>query len=201
MNEQEAFWKGNFGDEYVDRVNGDEFIAAKINFFSQALRAAFNVYTVIDLGANRGLNANALKALLPTLNYTGVEIGDKAFAQLQSNQAVDNSIHSSIHNLFVDKTFDLALITGVLIHLSPNTLPEVYKLLYALSSKYIIISEYYNSVPVEIDYRGNKGKLFKRDFCQEFISSTGSKLIDYGFLYHADTKYKHADMTWFLLQK
>ena len=201
MNEQELFWKGSFGDQYVERVNGDDFISAKVDFFSQALRTTHDVGSVIDLGANRGLNAIAIKSLLPTVKYTGVEISDKAYEQLASNPSVDTAIHASIHDFSTSNTFDLAMITGVMIHLNPDTLSSVYNLLHSLSNQFILISEYYNPTPVEIDYRGHKGKLFKRDFCGEFVSQTNAKLLDYGFLYHGDTKYKHADMTWFLLRK
>ena len=35
--------------------------------------------------------------------------------------------------------------------------------------KYICIVEYYNPTPVEVIYRGHKGKLFKRDFAGEML--------------------------------
>lgn len=200
MNEQEKFWKGEFGDEYVERVDGSQFVAAKIDMFIKALKVAGDINSIIELGANRGLNANALKAILPNSHYTGVEIGDKAFSLLEQNSNVDECHHASIHELRTDKKFDLAIIAGVMIHLNPDTLPDVYKLLASLSARYVLISEYYNPSPVEINYRGHKGKLFKRDFAQEFVDQTGFKLIDYGFLYRNDPKFHHADMTWFLLE-
>ena len=43
----------------------------------------------------------------------------------------------------------------------------------------------------------NKG----RDFAKEFMDQSGFKLVDYGFLYRFDQKFKHDDMTWFLLEK
>lgn len=201
MNEQELFWKSEFGDEYVDRNDGPKFVAAKIDMFIKALKSANNISSIIELGANRGLNANALKAILPNCHYTGVEIGDKAFSLLKQNPKVDDCHHTSIHELKVTKKFDLAMIAGVMIHLNPSSLPDVYHLLASLSNRYILISEYYNPNPVEVNYRGHSGKLFKRDFAGEFIEQTGCKLIDYGFLYRNDPKFHHADMTWFLLEK
>lgn len=201
MNEQELFWKGEFGNEYVDRNNGSKFVAAKIDMFTKALKVSSNIKTVIELGANRGLNASALKSILPNSHYTGVEIGDKAFSLLRENECVDDCYHSSIHEFDHDKQFDLAMIAGVLIHLNPESLVSVYRLLANLSARYVLISEYYNPTPVEINYRGHAGKLFKRDFANEFMEHTGFKLLDYGFLYRNDPKFHHADMTWFLLER
>jgi len=74
--------------------------------------------------------------------------------------------------------------------------------LYALSQRYILIAEYYNPVPVEVSYRGNSGKLFKRDFAGEMLDRYADlQLLDYGFGYHRDSQFPVDDITWFLLEK
>ena len=35
--DQEIFWAGNFGDEYISRNKSDELLASNLNFFSKAL--------------------------------------------------------------------------------------------------------------------------------------------------------------------
>ncbi|MEO9872945.1 hypothetical protein [Ekhidna sp.] len=35
--EQEKFWAGDFGDQYIDRNKSDEYLASNLNFFSKAL--------------------------------------------------------------------------------------------------------------------------------------------------------------------
>jgi len=201
MNEQELFWKGEFGDEYIDRNDGSDFIASKIDLFIKALKVAKDINSIIELGANRGLNANALKSILPNSHFTGVEISDKAYKLLNQNPDVDSCCHASIHTFDTEEKYDLAIIAGVMIHLNPNTLNNVYKQLAKFSSKYVLIAEYYNPTPVSIEYRGHEGKLFKRDFAKEFMDKTGFSLLDYGFLYRHDMKFKHSDITWFLMQK
>ena len=201
MNEQELFWKGEFGDEYADRNFGTQFVAAKVDMFVKALKVANNIKSIIELGANRGLNANALKTILPNIHYTGVEIGEKAYKLLSQNSNVDKCYHSSIHDFETEEKYDVAFIAGVMIHINPKTLTEVYKQLEKLSQKYVLICEYYNPVPVSIEYRGHEGKLFKRDFAKEFMDETGYRLLDYGFLYRHDVKYQHDDVTWFLMEK
>lgn len=96
----------------------------------------------------------------------------------------------------------MSLIRGVLIHINPDKLPIVYRNLYQSTNKYILISEYYNPDPVELTYRGHKGKLFKRDFAGEILDTFKDlRLVDYGFLYHRDNNFDYGDSTWFLLEK
>ena len=64
---------------------------------------------------------------------------------------------------------DLVLIKGVLIHVNPSLLEEVYKKLHKVNDKYILIAEYYNRNSTEVEYRGFSERLFKRDFCGEIM--------------------------------
>ena len=74
--------------------------------------------------------------------------------------------------------------------------------LYNASNKYILIAEYYNQTPIMIDYRGNKDRLFKRDFAGEILDKYPDlKLIDYGFFYNRDSNFKVDDINWFLMEK
>ena len=91
---------------------------------------------------------------------------------------------------------------GVLIHINPERLLDVYKRLYKFSDEYICIAEYYNPSPVTIPYRGHNNKLFKRDFAGELMSIYPDlQLIDYGFSYHKDPVFPQDDITWFLMKK
>ena len=98
--------------------------------------------------------------------------------------------------------FDLVLIKGVLIHINPDYLPQVYETLYQSTGRYLLISEYYNPTPVQVSYRGHSDRLFKRDFCGEFLDHYPDfELIDYGFVYHRDPNFPQDDTTWFLLER
>ena len=97
--------------------------------------------------------------------------------------------------------FDLTFTKGVLIHINPEMLPVVYQNLYDLSNRYIMVCEYYNPAPESIDYRGNKDRLFKRDFAGELMRKYNLKLIEYGFNYQHDPYFTNDDSTWFLLSK
>jgi spore coat polysaccharide biosynthesis protein SpsF len=155
----------------------------------------------VELGTNAGNNLQALHQLLPRCELFGVEINANACAQAQALD-IAQIWHGSLFDFPRERTFDLTLSKGVLIHLAPELLPAAYAQLYALSRRYILIAEYYNPSPVEVSYRGNSGKLFKRDFAGEMLDRHDDlQLVDYGFGYHRDPQFPVDDITWFLLEK
>ena len=204
--EQEIFWAGDFGSDYINRNKGDEAVASNIALFSRALDRCDRINSAIELGANIGLNLVALKLLYPDQMQSAVEINHDAVKELHQNlpdcKIYEQSILEIDTNNISEEGVDLVFIRGVLIHISPDALDEVYEKLYKLSKRYILISEYYNPNPVAIEYRGHTNKLFKRDFCGEVLDKYPDlKLIDYGFVYHRDPVFPQDDITWFLLEK
>lgn len=200
--DQEKFWAGDFGNEYCDRVTGDQLMAFCTAFFSDILRSTTNVDSVIEFGANIGLNLRALNSLKPLAELSAVEINAKAAALLRTSQNIKHVYETSIFDFVPDFQRDLVLIKTVLIHINPDFLSKVYELLYESSKKYICIAEYYNPTPVTVEYRGHSEKLFKRDFAGEIMNKYPDlRLVDYGFFYHNDNNYPVDDINWFLLQK
>ena len=49
--EQEEFWQGNFGDEYVDRNQSDILLASNISFFSKVFNRTGQIALSWNLGA------------------------------------------------------------------------------------------------------------------------------------------------------
>jgi pseudaminic acid biosynthesis-associated methylase len=198
--EQEAFWAGEFGDDYIGRNKGENKVASNIMFFSKILLRIGSIESVIEFGANIGLNLLAMKQLLPSAKFAAIEINDKAARELKHIQGVD-VYQDSILNFTPPKKYELVLAKGVLIHIAPDRLTDVYERLYQAYSKFILLAEYYNPTPVEVSYRGHKEKLFKRDFAGEMLDRFPQlRLLDYGFVYHRDS-FPQDDMTWFLMEK
>jgi pseudaminic acid biosynthesis-associated methylase len=199
--EQENFWAGEFGDEYLKRNRGEKPIAANIALFSKVLQRTNGIESIIEFGANIGLNLEAISLLRPQIKMSAIEINQNA---VESLKRFDNLHihHSSILDFIPDRLHDLVLIKGVLIHINPEELSRVYDLLYQSCGRYICIAEYYNPTPVELGYRGHAGKLFKRDFAGEMLDKYPDlTLLDYGFAYHRDNSFPQDDITWFLLEK
>lgn len=200
--EQELFWAGEFGNNYILRNKEKEIIASNINLFSNVIKSTMDVNSVIEFGANIGLNLLAIKNIRPNIDISGVEINQEACKDLIKICGEKNTYHDSILDFKVDYKRDLSLIKGVLIHINPDYLQKVYELLYSSSKKYICIAEYYNPTPVMIPYRGFNERLFKRDFAGEMLDKYNDlSLVDYGFVYHRDNNYPQDDITWFLLEK
>lgn len=201
--EQEGFWAGEFGNEYVSRNNVGANISNKMVVFTKALTRTTNLRTVLELGANIGQNIVALQMIKPELTFGAVEINQKAIQTLNTRKNT-TVFPGSIFDFSPEDLgkYDLTFTSGVLIHIDPTKLTEMYRKLYHCSSRYIFIKEYYNPTPVEVPYRDNRDKLFKRDFAGEMLDQYPDlKLIDYGFQYHRDNNFPSDDSTWFLLEK
>jgi len=199
--EQEEFWAGEFGNTYIDRNNDSQIIAGNVNLFSKILSRTNSVKSTTEFGANIGLNLIAIKQLLPNCIFSAVEINETACKELKKNDWL-NTFNESILSFDCKEKYDFVFSKGVLIHINPDELQIVYKKLYDSSRKYILIIEYYNPSPVEINYRGHGGKLFKRDFAGEMLKLYPTlELIDYGFSYHLDPNFPQDDLNWFLLKK
>lgn len=200
--EQEAFWAETFGDEYVDRNQGERSIASNTAFFAQALRRTQAIGSVLELGANIGMNLQALHRLLPECELHAVEINARAVGYLRELPYVSEVTGGSILDFTASRAFDLVMIKGVLIHLAPAVLPDVYDRMFAASARYLLIAEYYHPTPVAVSYRGHQNRLFKRDFAGEMLERHPSlQLVDYGFVYRRDPKWAQDDTNWFLLEK
>ena len=198
--EQEDFWAGDFGVGYIDRNNSEQLLYFKVAMWTRMLRAAHSVTSIRELGCNIGLNLVALRRLNPTIELSGYEINETAArqaAELNVARIHQGSVLDPIDEAAVDLTFT----SGVLIHINPDYLKNVYDNLVNGSNRYVLVAEYYNPVPTKISYRGHENKLFKRDFAGDLIDDYGLKLVDYGFVYRRDNCAPQDDVTWFLLEK
>ena len=200
--EQENFWANSeWGKDYIQR-NGRELIKNNISFFNTIIEKCSNVNSIIEFGANIGLNLHALNTLFNNIDLNAIEINNQAVSELKKLDFLNEVYHESILEFKPTKKWDLVLIKTVLIHINPEYLDTVYEKLYQSSNKYILIAEYYNPSPVTINYRGHENRLFKRDFAGEMLAKYDDlELVDYKFIYHGDNNFPQDDITWFLLRK
>lgn len=203
--EQEKFWAGEFGNAYIERNNNEKILASNIGLFAKIFeRGRIQAESIIEFGSNIGLNLVAINKIMPSIHqFAAIEINERAAAVCSENMDGKIKIYQdSILDCNILEKYDITLISGVLIHINPDMLQEVYQKLYDASRRYIIISEYYNPTPVTVNYRGNSERLFKRDFAGEMLDKFPDlRLIDYGFSYHRDPVFPADDSTWFLLEK
>jgi spore coat polysaccharide biosynthesis protein SpsF len=214
----QEFWKGDFGNDYTERNVGLEennYHMFKKIFLNHdennyPIERSNDIKSIIEFGAGSGQNIKALKRIFPDAKITAVEINEKA-SQYMADYGIYPVFNESILSYrnkidtVTTKKHELVLTKGVLIHIPPEELIETYRALYHCSNKYILICEYYNPVEIEIPYRGNSGKMWKRDFAGDMMDMFPDLiLLDYGFCYNRPSesnKYIQDSITWFLLKK
>lgn len=202
MSKTEEFWKGEFGIEYAKRNTG--LVARNAVFFAKALLPVMGIrqpQSVLELGCGTGQNLEALQLLLGTqTELEGIEINEQAAKACKVGIIHVRSLLGLTGSTWL-RTWDLVLTKGVLIHQPPEELPRIYDMMYRASNRYIFIAEYYDPIPVEVEYRGHQGVLWKRDFAGELMDQHPDvKLVDTGFAYHRAPQ-PQDDLTWFLLEK
>ena len=110
--EQEAFWAGEFGDEYIARNVGDQLLASNLSLFSRALTQTNGLASCIEFGANVGMNLRALKLLYPAQEQAAVEINASAVEVLRKTLAPGSVFHASLLVYAPARQYDLVLIKG-----------------------------------------------------------------------------------------
>jgi spore coat polysaccharide biosynthesis protein SpsF len=201
--EQEKFWAGKFGREYIERNNLlPKVFAALVRQWGQILsRMDAAPKSILEIGSNIGNNLHALHSLLPEAKLTGIEINPVA-AEIVRKWGKAEVIEQSILEFIPSRTWDLVFTSGVLIHINPDKLKAVYTVMYKALSKYLCIAEYYSPNPEEVDYRGYSHKMYRRDFAGEILDTFPDlALRGYGFTYHRDPLFQLDDVTWFLMEK
>lgn len=191
-------WSGINGQQYTNRQA--LAIESRRKMFADIFDAmVIKPKTVIEFGANIGDNLRAIRQIQGAI-LTGVEINETLLDRLQL--AADSAIVGAIQSFNPYRKWDLTFTRGLLIHIPPAELHAAYRTLYDCSSRHILICEYYNPTPVEVEYRGQKGLLWKRDFAGEMLDSYSDlRVVDYGFVWHRDPEYPQDDVTWVLLEK
>lgn len=196
---QEAFWAGDFGDRYSSRNIGDQWVASNTALFSRVLSRSPQVGSVFEIGANIGLNVLALQRLLPDAQIAGLEINDGAADQLEKTGCT--VFRGSALSFQPTQTYDFVFTKGVLIHISPEHLADVYALMHKASHRYIFLAEYYSPRAESVTYHGESERLFRRDFAGDLLDRFDDlRLVDSGFAYHRGS-FPQDDLTWFLLEK
>jgi len=198
---QEELWAGEFGNDYIIRNRDGALISSNRALFDKILSRTTGVTSAIEFGPNIGNNLRALRELMPEGDLHSVEINAAAAEEIRAWGGATVEV-ASVLEFEPARQWDLSFTKGVLIHLPPEALPDIYDKLAAASSRYVMVCEYYNPSPVEVTYRGHEHALFKRDFAGEIMDAHPElRLVDYGFAYHRDPMHPLDDSTWFLMEK
>ena len=202
---QAELWRGDFGDAYIDRNQASHgAIAAVVKLWSEilSLTADRPPRSILEVGANIGINLRALKILTQAPLFA-VEPNDKARAVLaQEGVLPAGNIRNGIAQRlpFADCAADLVFTSGVLIHVNPDDLGAACDEIYRCSTRYIVCIEYFADQPETVHYRGQSEALFKRDFGSFWLDRFPDlRTLGYGFAWKRMTGIGNS--TWWLFEK
>lgn len=106
LTEQEAFWAGSFGSEYIQRNQGAALLASNLDFFSKALSKADGI-SGIEFGANIDMNLQAIKFLYPEIDLHAIELNAEAAEELSTLVPSSQVPKGSILGFTSTKQWDL----------------------------------------------------------------------------------------------
>lgn len=152
-----AWWSGKEGDEYLKRNRVDW--RKRIPFWREVLDAT-GARSVYEFGCNAGWNLSAIKRAYPDVAVAGMEI---------NGQAADIAEGVGLRVGTGDEPYDpapheLTFTAGVLIHIPPPDLHAFMQRVIDTSSQWVLAVEYEAPEEQEIEYRGQSGLLWKRDY-------------------------------------
>lgn len=202
---QLAAWQGAFGNAYIDRnPASDAIIALRAQGFARMLAPLCGRApgSVLEIGANIGLNLRALQRL-GVGGLQAVEPNPRARAQLIADRVLPASqvFDACAEALpFGDRTIGLVLTCTVLIHLPDASLDAACEEIHRVAARDILIAEYFSPQPHTVHYRGHDEMLFKRDYGGLFLDRFADlELLDYGFLWKRTSGFD--DVNYWLLRR
>lgn len=173
-----AFWQGNFGDDYTDR--NEVPWSDRVPFWRQIVGKT-GARSFLDVGCNAGWNMRAIRTIgNGELEMTGVDVN--AHALLKANEQgldVMELPAEQVAEKFGEGACDMAITSGVLIHIPPDALLRTMRAITAVSRRWVLAVEYDAINETEVEYRGHKGRLWKRPY-GELYMEMGLELVETG---------------------
>ncbi len=201
MNLQLDAWTGKFGDEYTKRNPiSPELIQKRAKTLENIIKPLAPV-SILEVGCNIGLNLIAcLSFMRPPAVLAGVEPNLRArrVAEMSGMQIFKVFPDAGQELGFFDSFFDLILTCGVLIHCELGEAEKIVGEMRRVSKKYLLFMEYFNKTDEEIEYQGEKGLLWKRNWPDHFKAWGLSKQISCGF---AGKQQGFDDIHWWVYKK
>jgi pseudaminic acid biosynthesis-associated methylase len=156
-------WKGDFGDQYTLRNPVDW--RSRVDGFRMIL-SGLTIGRVLEIGCNRGHNLVAFSEILgPRVELVGVEPNLSALHLARRSTVQAGFLSGTLYDLpFKGGYFDLVFTCGVLIHVPDEKLPTALLEMDRVTSRYLLMIEYFSEQDEGLVYRGESGLLWKRDF-------------------------------------
>ncbi len=202
---QISFWRGSFGDNYTERNRPtDDIVRARCSLWAKIFAnfLAEPPARILEIGTNLGANLGALRMLSSAEFYAVEPNADARRALLASGVIPEENVSDAVAAdlPFADRFADLVFTSGVLIHIHPKDLLESCAEIHRVADKYIVCIEYFSDKQEEVEYGGERERLFKRDFGAFWLDNFADlEVLDYGFAWKRVTRLDN--LTWWVFRK
>jgi pseudaminic acid biosynthesis-associated methylase len=198
MEQQLAAWQGEFGKAYTDRnvVDWQDRVP-----WLRGMLDGIAVSSALEVGCNRGHNLIALSEIFGAeCDIVGIEPNRYALGIARESSSRVGVLRGTIFDLpFRDNQFDLAMTSGVLIHVATEDLSLALENIYRVSRRYILAVEYFAEEDTVLNYRGHDNLLWKRDFGKHYLQQFPDlRLLRDGF---RDAERGADETNWWLFEK
>jgi pseudaminic acid biosynthesis-associated methylase len=165
MKRQLEAWEGEFGTSYTNRNVVDP--ASRLEAFRTML-GGLSLSGILEVGCNRGHNLVVLRKIFgEEAEIVGIE--PNQYARTIARQTGNPVLRGNAVDLpFRSGAFELVMTVGVLIHVALSDLPLAMTEIARTSSRFILCAEYFAQEETEVEYRGNSGLLWKRNFLKHY---------------------------------
>jgi len=197
MNEQEAMWKGPFGNDYNERNQRSDMVASNMALFAKVLERTSKLKSIVEFGCGTGQNLQALDALISwDCEVYGVEINEDAAMRCP----VGNILRGSMFDVKVPEVCELVFTKGFLIHVAPDRLEDAFSIIANASSRYVMFAEYHSPRIESLNYRGQDNRLWKGPYAEMFIQEYPCYELIYTTFVSKLDKFPQDDLTVFLMR-
>ena len=177
--EQIKEWSGAFGKDYTDRnalsleemedLYRKNYGLSRTELNQRFLDGIDRGARILEVGSNIGNQLLCLQRMGFSKLY-GIELQSYAVELSKSRTKNINIIQGEASDIpYRDSFFDVVFTSGVLIHISPSSLPNIMKEIHRCTKDYIFGFEYYSEKPTEIEYRGHRDLLWKASFAEMYL--------------------------------
>jgi pseudaminic acid biosynthesis-associated methylase len=186
--EQMKEWSGAFGKDYTDRnaISLEEmedlyrknYGLSRTELNQRFLDGIDRGARILEVGSNIGNQLLCLQRMGFSKLY-GIELQSYAVELSKSRTKDINIIQGEASDIpYKDSFFDVVFTSGVLIHISPSSLPNIMKEIHRCTKECIFGFEYYSEKPTEIEYRGHRDLLWKASFAEMYLELFGDLTLE-----------------------
>lgn len=177
LTEQEQWWRQSFGDEYVARNSVNW--RARIPFWQNIIERT-KPNSILEVGCGSGWNLRSIRQVDPAITVRGCDINQTAIQEAANwGLWVAEGSLFDIPREWPEDKFDLVASVGVLIHVATEDLPRAMDSIISVSNRYVLAVEYADETEVEVEYRGNAKRLWRRPF-GKLYEAHGLKIVAEG---------------------